>query len=118
MNMIIPMLVCQNPAAEIEFCKHSFGAIELSRREGHDGGVIHATLRIGQAMFMVHDETKQLESRAPHSDGSSCVVIYLYGDDVDPIIERAVNRGARILLPAENKFWGDRVGRIIDPENH
>jgi PhnB protein len=116
--MIIPMLVCRNPEAEIEFCKHSFGANVLSTHEGQDGKIIHATLGIGQAMFMVHDETKSLGSRAPLSDGSSPTVIYLYGDEVDSVIRKAVANGARILLPAEDKFWGDRVGRIIDPENH
>jgi PhnB protein len=112
------MLVCRNPAVEIEFCKYSFDAVELSRHEGQHGNIVHATLRIGHAMFMVHDEATQLESRAPRSDGSSPVVIYLYGDNVDKVIGKAVSKGARILIPAEDKFWGDRVGRIIDPENH
>ncbi len=112
------MLVCRDPEAEIEFCKHSFDAVELSRREGKDGSVVHATLRINDAMFMVHDVSEHLDSRAPLSNGSSPVVIYLYGDEVDSIIDKAVNNGARILLPAEDQFWGDRIGRIIDPENH
>jgi uncharacterized glyoxalase superfamily protein PhnB len=118
LTMIVPMLVCRNPEAEIEFCKYSFDAAELSRKGGEEGGVIHATLKIGQMMVMIHNETSQLASRAPHADGSSPVVIYLYSDEVDPIIEKAVTKGARVILPAQNKFWGDRVGRIIDPENH
>lgn len=117
-KMIIPMLVCRDPAAEIAFCRHAFDAVELSRREGQNGTVVHATLKIGEAMFMVHDESKHLDSRAPESNGSSPVVIYLYGEEADSIMERAVKHGAQILLPAEDQFWGDRVGRIIDPENH
>jgi PhnB protein len=46
-KMIIPMLVCRDPASEIEFCKHSFDAVELSRREGQNGSIVHATLKIG-----------------------------------------------------------------------
>lgn len=46
------------------------------------------------------------------------VVIYLYIEDVDRVIERAVEAGARILIPVTNAFWGDRVGRIIDPAGH
>ena len=57
-------------------------------------------------------------SRAPQSDGSSPVVIYIYVNDVDTVIERAVAAGARILIPAQDQFWGDRVGRIIDPSGH
>lgn len=112
------MLVCRNAAAEIEFCKAAFGAQELSRRAADDGNVIHATLMIHQALIMVHNESPHLASKAPQVDGSSSVVTYLYDEDVDVIIERAVAAGAQILLPAENQFWGDRVGRIMDPAGH
>jgi PhnB protein len=115
---VIPMLVCLDAASEIEFCKAAFGAVELSRRSGPDGTVIHATLRIGEAMVMVHGEVPVLASRAPQSDGSSSVVIYLYLEGVDIVIGRAVAAGARILIPVADQFWGDRVGRIIDPSGH
>jgi PhnB protein len=37
---------------------------------------------------------------------------------VDSVIVRAVTAGARVLLPAADQFWGDRVGRIVDPSGH
>lgn len=117
-KMIIPMLVCRNAAAEIEFCVAAFGAVELSRRTAEDGSVVHATLMIHQSLMMVHNESPHLASEAPQPDGSSSVVTYLYDEDVDVIINRALAVGAKILLPAEDQFWGDRVGRIIDPEGH
>ncbi len=116
--MIIPMLVCADGAAEIEFCKKAFGAIELSRRVGHAGEVVHATLKIDDDMFMVHGQYPHLKSVAPSSDGSSPVVIYLYIDDVDSVIDRAVRAGAQILLPPADQPWGDRVGRVMDPAGH
>ena len=117
-KMLIPMLVCADPEAEIQFCKTVFGATELSRRTAKDGHVIHALLMIHQSMLMVHDVSPHLASRAPEQDGSSSVVTYLYGDDVDPVIERAMAAGARLIHPAEDQFWGDRVGRIMDPAGH
>jgi PhnB protein len=117
-RMVIPMLVCLDGASEIEFCKSALGAVELSRRAGPDGTVIHATLRIGPAMVMIHGLFPTLASRAPESDGSSPVVIYIYVADADTVIERAVAAGARVLMPAADMFWGDRVGRIIDPSGH
>jgi PhnB protein len=112
------MLVCRDAAAEVDFCKSAFGAEERSRRTAPDGSVVHATLAIGGALVMVHDEYPHLASRAPLPDGSSPVVIYLYVEDVDNVVERAVSAGARVLLPAQNMSWGDRVGRIIDPAAH
>jgi len=112
------MLVCRDAAAEIDFCQRVFAAVEVSRREAQDGRVTHATLRIGEAMIMVHGEAAHLASRAPPADGSSPVVVYLYGEEVDAVMERATAAGARILLPAANQSWGDRVGRLVDPAGH
>lgn len=117
-KMIIAMLICRNPGAEIDFCRAAFDAVELSRREAEDGSVLHATLMIDEQLLMVHDIAKHLASQPPQKDGSSPVVIYLYKEEVDPIMERAIQAGAKVLLPAEDQFWGDRVGRIIDPEGH
>ena len=112
------MLVCRDAAAEIDFCQRAFGAVTLSRREEENGQVVHATLKINEALIMVHAESPHLASRAPQQDGSSSVVIYLYGDEVDSVIEKAIVAGARVILPATDQFWGDRVGRIVDPEGH
>ncbi|HEY6457758.1 MAG TPA: VOC family protein [Steroidobacteraceae bacterium] len=116
--LLIPMLICLDAAAEIEFCLRAFDAQELSRRSGKDGTVVHATLQVGQTMFMVHGEYPHLDSRAPKLDGSSSVVIYIYVDNVDSVIDRAVGAGAVVLLPATDQAWGDRVGRIMDSAGH
>ena len=115
---VIPMLVCANAAAEISFCEAAFGARELSRRAHEDGSVTHATLGIGELLIMVHGETAHLASRAPQPDGSSPVVIYLYLEGVDGVVERAVAAGARVLTPLADQFWGDRMARIVDPQGH
>lgn len=117
-KMLIPMLICRDAETEIEFCIKAFGATELSRRTADDNSVIHATLMIHQSLLMVHNEAPHLASKAPQPDGSSSVVTYLYDENVDEIIGRALSLGARLLMPAEDQLWGDRVGRIIDPAGH
>src|ERR1700730_8744710 len=117
--VVMPMLVCRDAAAAIDFCKTTFGAVELMRRPGPDGGTVaHAALTIGGAMIMIEGEWPGLASRAPQPDGSSPVMIYVYVEDVDTVIERAVAAGAKVLLPVKNQFWGDRTGRIVDPSGH
>ena len=114
----MPMLVCRDAAAEIDFCKTTFGALELNRRPGPDGAVAHALVTIGLAMVMIEGEWLTLASRAPQPDGSSPVVIYVYVEDVDKVVERAVAAGAKILIPVKDQFWGDRTARIADPSGH
>ena len=117
-SVVMPMLVCRDVEAQIDFCKATFGAAELGRRPGPDGTVVHALLTIGGAMIIIEGEWPTLASRAPQPDGSSPVVIYVYVEDVDAVIERAVAAGATVLLPVKDQFWGDRTGRIIDPSGH
>src|SRR6266850_1332551 len=117
-SVLMPMLVCRDPSAEIAFCKATFGAAELGSRPGPDGTVVHALLSIGGAMVIIEGEWPTLASRAPQPDGSSPVVIYVYVEDVDKVVERAVAAGAKVLLPVKTQFWGDRTGRIVDPSGH
>jgi PhnB protein len=117
-SVVIPRLFCRDPAAQIEFCKTVFGAVEGVRRPGADGKVAHAMITIGPAMVMIESEWPQLANRAPSTDGSSPVVLYVYVEDVDATVERAVAAGARILMPVTDQFWGDRTAWIVDPAGH
>ena len=117
-SVVMPMLVCRDAGAELEFCKTAFGAVERVRRPGADGMVAHALVTIGGAMVMMEGEFPSVASRAPQADGSSPVVIYVYVENVDQVVERAVAAGARILVPIKDQFWGDRTGRIMDPAGH
>lgn len=118
MSVITPRLFCRDVAAEIDFCKSTFGAVDLNRRPGSDGTVVHALMTIGPAMIMIEAEWPGLASRAPNPDGSSAVAIYVYVEDVDNTVERAVAGGAKILIPAKNQFWGDRTAWVMDPAGH
>ena len=82
-SVVMPMLVCRDVAAAIDFCKTAFGAVELGRRPGPDGTVAHALLTISGAMVIIEAEWPTLASCAPQPDGSSPVVIFVYDEDVD-----------------------------------
>ncbi|HUS05385.1 MAG TPA: VOC family protein [Bryobacteraceae bacterium] len=117
-SVVIPRLFCRDVAAEIAFCRNTFGAVDLGSRPGPDGSLAHALLTIGPAMIMIEAEWPALPSRAPNSDGSSPVVIFVYVEDVDQTMERAVAGGASILVPVADQFWGDRTGWLMDPSGH
>lgn len=117
-SVIIPRLFCRDPAKEIDFCVNAFDAVELGRRQGPDGAVVHALLTIRDEMIMIESEWPTLPSRAPAADGSSPVVVFLYVEDVDRVVERASELGAEIIVPAQDQFWGDRIAWIMDPSGH
>jgi PhnB protein len=116
---VFPMLVCKSPEAEMNFCSGAFGAVEQVRRPGPDGSPVHIAMRVNDAFLVVQSEFPDaVASRAPNPDGSSPVVIFVYVVDVDQAVERAVALGARILIPPQDQFWGDRTARIVDPSGH
>ena len=117
-SVVMPRLICRDPAAEIDFCARTFSAVEINRRPGPDGKTAHALMTIGPAMIMIEGEWPTLASRAPTPDGSSPVVIFVYVEDVDQTVERAIAGGAQVLMPAQNQFWGDRIAWIMDPSGH
>ncbi len=49
---VVPMLICRDAAAAIAFCVRAFDAVELSRRSADDGAVVHATLRVANALVV------------------------------------------------------------------
>jgi PhnB protein len=115
---VTPRLFCRDPVAEIEFCKSTFGAVEGVRRPGPDGKVAHALITIGPAMVMIESEWPGIANRAPVPDGSSPVVLYVYVENVDDVVDRAVTAGAKVLMPPTDQFWGDRTAWIMDPSGH
>src|SRR5256886_6739331 len=47
-----------------------------------------------------------------------CSSDLLYLENVDATFNRAVAAGAKVDMPLENQFWGDRYGKITDPFGH
>jgi PhnB protein len=118
MHTVTPHLVCAGAADAIEFYKKAFNAVELSRVPGAQGRLMHASIRIGDSVVMLNDEFPDWKSFGPKSLKGSPVTIHLYVEDVDSFVARAVAAGAKITMPIDDMFWGDRYGQLEDPFGH
>lgn len=118
MRSVTPHLVCAGASEAIEFYKDAFGAVELRRLQTPEGRILNALLRIGDSAIMLVDEQPDCGSRGPRALKGSPVTIHLYVSDADAIFERAVRSGAKVTLPLDDRFWGDRYGRLEDPFGH
>jgi uncharacterized glyoxalase superfamily protein PhnB len=119
-HTITPHLVIKGASEAIEFYKRAFGAQEHCRMpmpcaEGKVQ-IGHAELQIGDSRLFLADEFPEYGSVGPN--GSSPVTIHLYVEDADAFFNRAVEAGAKVAMPLENAFWGDRYGKLIDPFGH
>jgi len=118
MHSVTPHLVCAGAAEAIEFYKKAFGAVEGARLPGPDGKLMHAMIRIGDSAVMLVDEMPQWGALGPKSLKGSPVTIHLYVEDVDAVVKRAVSLGAKVTMPVDDMFWGDRYGKLEDPFGH
>jgi PhnB protein len=112
---ITPNLVCRNAARAIEFYKTAFGAKELVRMPGPNGEIMHAELQIGDSKFFVNDSMSKTPIPVPGEGASNPMYIHLYVPDADTLFNRAIEGGARVDMPLQNMFWGDRYGKVTDP---
>ena len=118
MTAITPHLVCRNAAAAIDFYKRAFDAVESARLPAPDGKLLHAQIRIGGAAVMLVDEMPDEHILSPLSLKGTGVTIHLYVADVDATVAKAVAAGAKLIMPVQEMFWGDRYGILTDPFGH
>lgn len=118
MRSVTPHLICAGAANAIEFYKNAFGAVEVARLPGADGKIMHAMIRIGDSAVMLVDEIPEWGALGPKSLKGSPVTIHLYVDDADAFVARAVKAGAKVTMPLDDMFWGDRYGKLEDPFGH
>ena len=116
---VTPYLTLKGAAQAIDFYKRAFGAQEVERMTGPDGkSVMHAEIKIGDSIVMLSDELPQTESHSPQTLGGTTGSIFLYVPDVDAAFKRAVDAGAKAVMPPADMFWGDRFGKLVDPFGH
>jgi uncharacterized glyoxalase superfamily protein PhnB len=97
----------------IEFYKRALGAKERSIARGPDGKIMHAEIQIGTSIIMLNDEV--MGSRSSETRGGSPVSFYLYVENVDAAMQKAVAEGGKSTMPVMDMFWGDRMGHFSDP---
>ncbi len=115
---LMAYIIVRDASRAIEFYKTAFGAAERFRMPGPDGKVGHAELQFGPSVLMLADECPEATSKSPQSLGATTFCFVLYVPDVDASFKRAIDAGATVLRPLENKFYGDRVGMVVDPFGH
>jgi PhnB protein len=121
-DQFIPHLIVSDGLAALDFYKEVFGAEEGDRMMEPDGKrLMHGEVVLDGHKFFVSDEFEKSEGgtcKTPQTLGGTCVRITIMVDDADGIVERAVARGAQVLMPVQDMFWGARYGKIVDPFGH
>jgi PhnB protein len=121
-DQFIPHLIVSDGMAALKFYKEVFGAEEGHNMMAPDGKrLMHGELTLDGHKFFVSDEFRLEEGgscKTPQTLGGTSVRITLMTDDPDAIVELAVARGATVIMPVQDMFWGARYGQFLDPFGH
>ncbi len=112
-----PNLVVDGGAAAIDFYERAFGA-EVQTRLEAGGMLVHAALRVGDAIVTLCDAMPDHGFVAPDRDAPVSAVITLYVEDADALHARAIAAGATEINPVADHVHGDRAGSVRDPFGH
>jgi PhnB protein len=104
--------------AAAEFYQKALGFKKQSIMKGPDGKPIHGELRLRGTALMLGPEMPQMGARSAKNLGASPTTLYLLVENVDKVVAKAVKLGATPLGPVADMFWGDRCGRLVDPEGY
>ncbi|HVR14325.1 MAG TPA: VOC family protein [Gaiellaceae bacterium] len=117
-STISPYLAVDDAAEAIAYYKKAFGAEETVRMDAPDGKIGHAELKIGDSHVMLSDPFPQASTTPPKELGGTSASIFMYVEDVDSVVQKAVDAGATVTMEVDDQFWGDRFGSITDPFGH
>ncbi len=107
---VTPYMFTKDAPKFIEFLKNAFDAKEIGRTTTPDGTVAHAELRLGSSSIMISEAQGKY-----HSMPAS---YYLYTEDVDSTVKRAIELGAKPEGEVSDQPYGDRQGGVVDPHGN
>lgn len=112
---LTPRLVVSDAAAAQSFYVEAFGATAGPCYRNGDGNVVHAEVHLLGTTFSLVDA---VWDAAPTGDRGTPVLLHLCCADPDALAASAVAAGGTVLIPIDDRAWGKREGRVIDPFGH
>ncbi len=106
-NTVTPYFFVRDADRFVEFLKAAFNSHELGRSTRPDGKIANAQVRIGTSTLMV--------SEAPEKYQSMRGAYYLYVENADASMKRAIENGAILEMEVGDMPYGDRQGGVVDP---
>ena len=104
--------------AAANFYQRAFGFEKRGIMNGPDGKPMHAELTLRGTTLMLGPEMPAMGTRSAKNVGASPTTLYLLVDSVDKTVAKASKLGATLQGPVSDMFWGDRCGRLVDPEGY
>lgn len=104
---VTPYLFVDGAEQLVDFLVHGLGGVETLRSLRPDGRIANVQVRIGTTTLMA-SESSAAYPAMPAS-------YYLYVEDADASMARALAHGATLEMAVADMPYGDRQGGVRDP---
>jgi uncharacterized glyoxalase superfamily protein PhnB len=106
-TQVFPYIFAPDAAKYLTFLSEGLGGEIASVLTAPDGKVRNAHVRFGDTTIMVSEANEQL--------GAMKATYYIYVDDADAAVARAVTAGGVQRGQVADMPYGDRQGGVVDP---
>lgn len=105
-NTVTPYFFVANAEAFVLFLVQGLGGIETCRTMRPNGLIQNVQVKLGTSTVMVSEATERYKPMA--------AAYYLYVEDADSSMQRALKHGAVLEMEVGNMPYGDRQGGVKD----
>lgn len=119
-SWLTPYLTVTDAEHSLSFYQQAFGFGRGRQVKGADGRVLHAEMTYqGKTLLMLIPEYAATPLRTPaHSGCELPLELYVYCANVDLLARRAREAGAIVRSEPVDRFWGDRIAQLQDPDGY
>jgi uncharacterized glyoxalase superfamily protein PhnB len=110
---VVAYLTVDGASAAAEFYKKAFGAEEVFRYPVDEKGrTMHIHLYLNGSSVMLSDAYPEHGHPIQAPAGFNLTLMI---QDIDARYRRAIEAGAKEIMPPTDMFWGDRYAQLRDP---
>jgi PhnB protein len=106
-HTITPNIVVDDAEAAIAFFKEAFGATESYRLTMSNAKIAHCEVRLGDSVINMGEPMGGWPAHG--------LVAQIYVKNSDELFKRAIDSGAKEIMPMTDMFFGSHEGRVTDP---
>ena len=111
-------LIVGDVDAALAFYRDVFDAVRLERFSDQSGRVVHAAMKVGKSVFTMAQEVTAWGLVSPEASGGASVLLHLTVPDPDTVASKMVALGGKVVITVEDRPYGKREGRVLDPFGH
>lgn len=113
---LAPRLVVAAGDAALDFYARAFGS-EATDQQYDNGRLVNGHVLVGSTLVGVTEEDGG-HNLSPATLGGTPVVLSLTVPSVDEAAARFIEAGGEVVIPVDDRPYGRRDGRLIDPFGH